>query len=738
MEEKLKKMEIGTLFKWLERKYLHIVGRKGQVKSVPRDEDALAYTMPGDKVFLNERHPGVTSVILLIGLFVHECMHQVYTAFQESQRTGQLYKGAERSQFHSFANICEDPAIERAASKTVGGFLLKCLYQAIKHFSDNAVPLQDCEHPYEQLLDALIMFGDTGRLKGYFTYPEAYEMYVKLRPLFLQNIIEPNGKKRVKLQKLMFDATKDLREDYTPSENAPKGHSSPSLGDGDGQESPMSQKEKQRLKDMLENLSKEEVEAMLDENGTPISLDREDIEPTGKKKTSKNTSDDESGEDGADNEEGSGSSGDGSDETNEEEGSGSSGDSSEEADEEEDAGSSSSGSDGADNEEDTGSSEAASDGAGDDFAGDNSDNSSDEGENGDGASDESSEDGTANNAEQDGMTCPNMGHVATGEAQGIGEEFWSDAEISEEDVDKICQEIVEISQIDASREGVYVPKDYPITSANLEGVSCNNEVIDMEQVTDRLQERYETIVDQMYEGIEYIYEELLKQFKAERSVKFKAKSGKLNVMRYYSPKITPRIFDKNTDPGDKSDCCVMFVVDQSGSMSGAKMEVTRAAVIMAVEALSKLGIPCYVMGFTTEGGYVSKHLHYVWWELEEEARIPLVCMNARGGNIDSYATRYAHELLNERHEKHKLLITIHDGLPSVAYGSFEDAIGDCAKSVEEIREDDIYTLGIGVGVPENDIPQFEAIYGEDFTLVNQVNEFPEELCTLINDTVETW
>ncbi len=162
-----------------------ILGKPLAMRWIPEEENALGYTSCSEPTTvhvswghphffdpLDEEHKNV----LRGGVFAHELLHQVYTNFDYTNAvTNSMKNKGEAAIFMEFANTLEDPAIEYFAPNAFGGWLLDSLHFSIRHLYKMSPAIGDEPTPYRQLINALIMFGDMGMVKGKFTYPEAEE-----------------------------------------------------------------------------------------------------------------------------------------------------------------------------------------------------------------------------------------------------------------------------------------------------------------------------------------------------------------------------------------------------------------------------------------------------------------------------------------------------------------------------------------------------------------------------------
>ena len=127
----------------------------------------------------------------------------------------------------------------------------------------------------------------------------------------------------------------------------------------------------------------------------------------------------------------------------------------------------------------------------------------------------------------------------------------------------------------------------------------------------------------------------------------------------------------------KNDCslAVALVIDESGSMSGLRKETVKGAVAIA-DALSSLGCPVLAVGPRNHSGYHAGdasgcHRHQPvridvfkdWNESMTTALPRFPSITATGGTPLEDGIQYALQELNKRTERHRIVLTITDGVP---------------------------------------------------------------------------
>lgn len=596
--------------------------------------------------------------MLRMGVFAHELLHQVLTDFKDTYETCDDLGKANASVFMQFMNTLEDPAIEHQADTVFGGLMLNALKFSITTIYKSSPGIEVSPDAFTQLLNALINFGDVGLIKGHFTFPEAYEYFLKVAPLYNQGITERNSKKRIDISRECFDVTRPLWEPYLKK-----------------QEEDCEQFEK-----MIEELMKQLSSAMEpesegrssdDEDGSGSSdadgkpSDRDDSpESEARNKLLKAIA--KAVEDGGQMpEDGQLPSADGNE------------DKETVSDDEEDTGDGSSLSDDSDENSGTSDSTEEDDKPSDSRPADNADLSS------------------------DGIRTPDISEKDIEEMNSLLEKEQQKLEQAEKECagDQIGEIAVEGSALDRM--------------AVVRNVKA--------EVFDNEAEEYNDIVKKNTGKIKKLARTLDKIFQGDKEEKRYAQSGSYNIMRGAAG-TSARIFDKRRDPGNRKDCEVCLIVDMSGSMCGSKELIARETAIVFGEALMALKIPHYIMGYTGditsgEGCEIDAYqTHFVTWNSNKRQHQSLVNIKAVADNYDSYAIRTAKTLLDRRSAKNKLLLIITDGLPTaMIYGRGSDSwvTKGLAETKQALKEASKSALVLGIAIGNDvDSDNMKAMYGQ--------------------------
>lgn len=181
--------------------------------------DAVAYTSERETIHANPNHSLYDGLTLpehqaaLIGVIMHELMHQMLTNFVLFKKTIKSMDKYEMQIFGQLHNILEDARIEHYAYQFIGGYYLQSLKFIIKHTWETTPDIDEAGTAFGQLMSAMVQFGDLGQVKGHFTHLKAKEAFMKLAPLFDKYIYETNDNRCMKLCKEIFEITRSVWEE---------------------------------------------------------------------------------------------------------------------------------------------------------------------------------------------------------------------------------------------------------------------------------------------------------------------------------------------------------------------------------------------------------------------------------------------------------------------------------------------------------------------------------------------
>lgn len=307
--------------------------------------------------------------------------------------------------------------------------------------------------------------------------------------------------------------------------------------------------------------------------------------------------------------------------------------------------------------------------------------------------------------------------------------------------DKLVRTELEISELEdkeASETSIEEPFDFPEVSMGYteRSYKCKNLVTKLscrEAAVlgyNQIVSEYETLIYNCYKKLKALFAE-----EAEETVY--RSSGKLSLKRTISGTVSSKVFTKKVEPKDKSDMAVMLVIDESGSMSGSRIQRAKTAAINLAEIFKKLAIPLYVMGFTADtGGADVIHHHYAMWSGATNDLLKLTSIHAESNNFDGYSIRYASKVLDKRPEAHKIMIVISDGQPACnAYCGGLDGYVDTKNAIRDARAKNQNVIGVAIGA---DLKLLQNMYGNDFVYIKSSEDLFSGIMAHFTSMVKKW
>lgn len=709
-----------------------IVGRPIFVDDISGNE--LGYTGAGNIIYIARFHPLFGKLnekekkCMRLGVAVHESLHQVFTDFSYYEAYTQRLNCQKRFRnqfeaqiFHDLVNLVEDPAIESMAIQVIGGPALKALDFTIAKIDELSGDFDTgCVYPFEEVINALVQFGDVGIIHGAFRFQTSKKVFKEISPLFYAAINEPDARRRIDMVYPLFQILRKLWSGYSDSkmeelskrfrQSQSEHGSSPMNGSGSGSEgkiNPDSTKNKKR-RATLRKVSREDYERLMEQSGTDsdtggdIELIYCDDTGAPKSKAKPDSQAEEKTSSQKSFEPSDAKSGPGQSPLN------TSGNAGSPEDTEKPGGN-----------EDSGNRKSL-------------------------KGTKIPKNATISSMEKQAGAVEDINGTFIGSDASTDELFLQTEpvpELTAEDYKKILDAIYqEGSEIEAQKNEMKkyyedIP-DFPeiIKGNGQHSVSVINTYADTVNPVDEW--RYDNLVEKMSDGISTMIEELKDIFYHDRSRKIFTDSGHINLKRVASGRVTTRLFERKTLPGHKADMCVGIAGDLSGSMRGEKLKQEQLAMIALAEIFAEFEIPLYFMGFNVPF-MTPVQTHYIRWENTRFERERLLYLKAGGSNFDSYSIRYMTKLMQERTEKNKLMFILSDGMPSFYFRQAE-GVKQNTLAIQEAKSQKMDVVGIGIGRDIN-IRTFLNMYGKDFFLhVNQPQDLFSNLAKVIISIVMGW
>lgn len=184
----------------------------------------------------------------------------------------------------------------------------------------------------------------------------------------------------------------------------------------------------------------------------------------------------------------------------------------------------------------------------------------------------------------------------------------------------------------------------------------------------------------------------------------------------------------------ESGIAISILVDQSGSMSGTRIEAAKRAAVILYLFCRECHVPVSVVGHTadmTSYGDMDLEMFADFDTPDDGDKFRLMDIAAHSNNRDGAAVLFAGEHLLKRHESKKLLIVISDGAPAASGYCGAAADQDVTNIVQELRRRGEIIFSAACG---SDKPETAKIYGGKFQLdISNLEDMPNQLLRLVKN-----
>lgn len=196
----------------------------------------------------------------------------------------------------------------------------------------------------------------------------------------------------------------------------------------------------------------------------------------------------------------------------------------------------------------------------------------------------------------------------------------------------------------------------------------------------------------------------------------------------YSYRPDQKFFAKSKLPQDWPTMSISVLVDLSGSMRGARLNAAMRATMLLYDFATGLGIPIFVAGHNSVGGFVNYEVFADFVEIGDLDKYRLAHMYVQGTNRDGAAIEVSSALLAKRTEDVKLLFIVSDGQPNDSGYTGEIAQKDIQGIVAKYRRKGVLTFATAIG---SDKDKIKSIYGEGYLDISDLSQFPKTLTKIV-------
>ncbi len=276
-----------------------------------------------------------------------------------------------------------------------------------------------------------------------------------------------------------------------------------------------------------------------------------------------------------------------------------------------------------------------------------------------------------------------------------------------------------------SQEDILAQKISELSSAKCSDIFVHH--FFQSQIQHEMESEYANIKKKMMPTIDRTVTEIQQRFKKHQGrilynqyfgTKFNSSRVYLNDGKYFSKKILP---------SQPNSVAVIWLVDESGSMSGHKISIAKMTSVMMWEIFHAVHFPLCVLGHNVSTQKNGTDI-FVYQNFQETNKKEAMCfMHASGCNRDGVALRYAVELIKQRPEHTKLIFIMSDGQPSAPGYEGQIAIKDIKGVCKEAEDSGVIIYPVAI---DDDKQSIFEIYGKDksrWINISDIQKVPEQI-----------
>lgn len=224
---------------------------------------------------------------------------------------------------------------------------------------------------------------------------------------------------------------------------------------------------------------------------------------------------------------------------------------------------------------------------------------------------------------------------------------------------------------------------------------------------------------------------LLREYNEEEVQHHRRFGPIIEATEAYRPDNT--FFAKKKQPGDRPNMAMCILLDESGSMSGEKINTAKKAMVLLERFASGVGVPLLVAGHSAMGAGVLLNIYTDFVSAQpEKDRYSLGAIRSHGCNRDGLPLRLCAEMLAQRPEEIKLMVVISDGTPNDSGYSGKEAFDDIRKTVAEFRRKGLLIYGAAI---DDDREVIQSLYGNGFLSITDLKSLPKTMVRLLRQNL---
>lgn len=272
-------------------------------------------------------------------------------------------------------------------------------------------------------------------------------------------------------------------------------------------------------------------------------------------------------------------------------------------------------------------------------------------------------------------------------------------------------QIINSADMTSSHKGIPYSVERDLEVDNSDRIEYQKQMKELGPISKKLQNKMKFILDDMKQGCKLTRRQFGRKIESRDTFR-----------------IDSKFFSNTKLPQDLPDMAIMVLIDESGSMSGSRIEAARKAAYLLYDFASGLNIPICICGHSNNYG-VNFQQYTSFENISNNDKYRLNHIKSKNAsNRDGMAIIFADELLVKRPEEVKLMFIISDGQPNADNYGGNSAKEDIRSIVSKYKKKGIQTFAAAIG---DDRERIREIYGSGYLDITDLSQLPKTLVNMV-------